>query len=293
MINDNIDDASNVLVHGCGGDATKLAQTEGANTEQMLDNELRSFTMDLIAENGDTKVRSFGLYRPAGEFETCDEDYLLYPEDDCAAEFKELTTSLSRWRGSRHACNADCEEKVLKNRSGQQKELQLAIDSIIAREGLEDLVNGPNNRRPAGGGPPRKEDDRRKRNGMGILLSSLKEKVYHCRCIDCQAERRAEGKPEPEESIEVRTVELPEEIPETIVIPRKKGRGRPRIFPRIEDLLNPSTSTNQQQQETQRQEVKYARPSSAAARDTIPGKRRPGETEEDDGDYDNAGHYHA
>ena len=41
----------------------------------------------------------------------------------------------------------------------------------------------------------KRETMRRARNKNGILLSSLKKKIYHCNCIDCQAKRMAEGKP--------------------------------------------------------------------------------------------------
>ena len=41
----------------------------------------------------------------------------------------------------------------------------------------------------------KRETMRRARSKNGILLSSLKKKIYHCNCIDCQAKRVAEGKP--------------------------------------------------------------------------------------------------
>ena len=41
----------------------------------------------------------------------------------------------------------------------------------------------------------KRENMRRARNKNGILLSSLKKKIYHCNCIDCQAKRVKEGKP--------------------------------------------------------------------------------------------------
>ena len=52
----------------------------------------------------------------------------------------------------------------------------------------------------------KKDIERSRRNKIGILVSSLRKKVYHCRCVDCQAKRRSEGKPEPEEPIEVRAM---------------------------------------------------------------------------------------
>ena len=36
---------------------------------------------------------------------------------------------------------------------------------------------------------------RRARTKNGILLSSIRKKIYHCNCIDCQAKRVKEGKP--------------------------------------------------------------------------------------------------
>ena len=41
----------------------------------------------------------------------------------------------------------------------------------------------------------KRENMRRARNKNGILLSSLKKKIYHCNCIDCQAKRVKDGKP--------------------------------------------------------------------------------------------------
>ena len=41
----------------------------------------------------------------------------------------------------------------------------------------------------------KREKMRRARNKNGILLSSLKKKIYHCNCIDCQAKRVKDGKP--------------------------------------------------------------------------------------------------
>ena len=35
----------------------------------------------------------------------------------------------------------------------------------------------------------KRESMRRARNKNGILLSSLKKKIYHCNCVDCQVER--------------------------------------------------------------------------------------------------------
>ena len=36
---------------------------------------------------------------------------------------------------------------------------------------------------------------RRARTKNGLLISSLRKKIYHCNCIDCQAKRISEGKP--------------------------------------------------------------------------------------------------
>lgn len=36
---------------------------------------------------------------------------------------------------------------------------------------------------------------RRARTKNGLLISSLKKKIYHCNCIDCQAKRKSQGKP--------------------------------------------------------------------------------------------------
>ena len=36
---------------------------------------------------------------------------------------------------------------------------------------------------------------RRARTKNGLLISSLRKKIYHCNCIDCQAKRKSQGKP--------------------------------------------------------------------------------------------------
>ena len=54
----------------------------------------------------------------------------------------------------------------------------------------------------------KRETLRRARNKNGILLSSLKKKIYHCNCVDCQAKRVAEGKPAYLEPIFVEEMDL-------------------------------------------------------------------------------------
>lgn len=94
----------------------------------------------------------------------------------------------------------------------------------------------------------KRESLRRARNKNGILLSSLKKKIYHCNCIDCQSDRIALGKPAYLEPIDVENLDLGE-LPDSIPMEKKKSRGRPRKYPRLDDVMryknsiaNPSTS---------------------------------------------------
>ncbi len=104
-----------------------------------------------------------------------------------------------------------------------------------------------------------------------IQMSSLRRKVYHCRCLKCQSERRELGQPEPEEAIEVREVQLPQDVAVEVPIPRRRGRGRPRKFPRLEDLPGGGlqgrmTSTTEREDEGEEEQ-------------TSPGDMRGGERE--------------
>ena len=82
----------------------------------------------------------------------------------------------------------------------------------------------------------KRETLRRARNKNGILLSSLKKKIYHCNCVDCQAKRVAEGKPAYLEPIFVEEMDLGD-LPDSIPMVKKKSRGRPRKYPRLDDVL--------------------------------------------------------
>ena len=82
----------------------------------------------------------------------------------------------------------------------------------------------------------KRETLRRARNKNGILLSSLKKKIYHCNCVDCQAKRVAEGKPAYLEPIFVEEMDLGD-LPDAIPMVKKKSRGRPRKYPRLDDVL--------------------------------------------------------
>ncbi|CAB4061290.1 unnamed protein product [Lepeophtheirus salmonis] len=68
----------------------------------------------------------------------------------------------------------------------------------------------------------RREAERKRRNRAGILLQ----------------ERKIKGVPEPSDSIEVKELNVPENIfpKEGIPILKKNGRGRPRKYPRVEDF---------------------------------------------------------
>jgi hypothetical protein len=116
-----------------------------------------------------------------------------------------------------------------------------AFAQNLARETLSAKERSGQPDSPAKPRPMTKKEERRearrRRNAMGLLETELTEKVYHCGCSDCQLERRATGAPEPPQGIEVRRLAVPEAI-RAIPLPVRRGRrGRPRIFPRLEDLL--------------------------------------------------------
>ena len=225
LLDKQVNDVANTLYYGCGGNVSELLRTEKITGVDYLQSEMESVVKLLTAHPTSGTALSFGLHR-AEEFRTTCDDYALSEVDDELNEqMRELTKSGERWRGSGHACSEVCVQRRKEREAAEEEEAERRREAA-ARATKQALP------------PAKKEDERRKRNSLGILLSSLQEKVYHCRCVDCQEERRAEGKPEPEVSIEVKELEMPE-VPEDvrIVIPRTKKRGRPRIFPRLEDLL--------------------------------------------------------
>ena len=229
LLDAQVNDVANTVYYGCGGKASELSRADTKTATDYLQIETEAI-LDLFTAaptSGSTMTLSFGLHR-SDEFKTTGDDYALNAADEELDEqMRELTNSGERWRGTRHACSEVCAQK--------RREREAAEEEAEAEaEKRPPAVAAAKQPSP----PAKKEDERRKRNSLGILLSSLREKVYHCRCVDCQEERRAEGKPEPEVSIEVKELEMPD-VPEDvqIVIPRTKKRGRPRIFPRLEDLL--------------------------------------------------------
>ena len=233
LVDEAVIDVTNQVNHGCGG---QLEQLNGAayheSTESLLKKELAEFMaeiMDTLPEK-ETPL-SFGLFRPLKNRTVTDSDYYVN-EGTNEIESQPQINCKGNNSNTADAANAIAPG----NKSSQEGKIEKTSPSING-----DLQQG----KKALSAKPvyitakkRREADRRKRNSAGLLLSSLKRKVYHCRCIDCQAERRAEGKPEPSTSIELRDVELPTEIPKDISIPRVRGRGRPRIFPRVEDLFS-------------------------------------------------------
>jgi hypothetical protein len=130
---------------------------------------------------------------------------------------------------------------------------------------------------------PRKEDNRRKRNDLGLLLSSLQERVYHCCCVDCKAERAAEGKPEPASGIEIRPVSLPQGVP-VVPAPVVRKRGRPRIYPRLEDFVDGQSVADVPSVEKSAQEVAVNISSVAFAEvNEAPPKRKRGRPRKSEG----------
>ena len=222
IVDGQVNDIANIVYYGCGGDVSQLASIANKTSDNYLQLEMRSIMAYLVPESATVGTTiSFGLHR-SDEFKTINDDYTLNDADEELDEqMRELTNSGERWRGSRHMCNEICLQK-----RRERGEAAAAAEKKLLPS------------KQASSHQTKKEDERRKRNSLGILLSSLQKKVYHCRCVDCQEQRRVEGKPEPEVSIEVKEVEIPD-VPEDvqIVIPRTKKRGRPRIFPRLEDLF--------------------------------------------------------
>ncbi len=239
LLGDAVVDVSSLVVHGCGGDPARLAScppdTSGGELLRKALGELAAeFASDLPEAGGRVPEKTFGLHR-SSDLVCRDEDFLLPPPlfssdrgggGGGQAILLELSRVNSRWKGCRHDCTPRCQETL-------EKRLSDDIDEMMADEEEATTAETEEERRRR-----LRNEERRKRNSMGLLVSSLQEKVYHCRCVECQAERRAKGEPEPEEAIEVREVELPnlEDLKE-IPIPRKRGRGRPRKFPRLEDVL--------------------------------------------------------
>ena len=224
LLDKQVNDVANTLHYGCGGNVSELPRTEKKTAVDYLQSEMENVVKLLTTSPTSATVLSFGLHRAEEFTTTCDDYALSEVDDELNEQMRELTMSGERWRGSRHACSDVCVQRRKEREAAEEKEAERR--EAVARAVKQALP------------PAKKEDERRKRNSLGILLSSLREKVYHCRCIDCQEQRRVEGKPEPEVSIEVKELEMPD-VPEDvrIVIPRTKKRGRPRIFPRLEDLL--------------------------------------------------------
>ena len=73
---------------------------------------------------------------------------------------------------------------------------------------ITDPTAKPNKKKRLSPAMQKRETLRRARNKNGILLSSLKKKIYHCNCVDCQAKRVAEGKPAYLEPIFVEEMDL-------------------------------------------------------------------------------------
>lgn len=214
MIDSNVNDVTNLVVHACAGSPAFLPECREASGAEVLQNELEDFVNDIkFASDSDHKLEpSFGLLRNT-DLKTTDEDYLLSFKGPDQA-LSELNRVPFRWRGTNHLCSKECDKAVQRLASTSS---EAASDSLEASPGLASMEEQQQRQQPELPVPKAKrlKSDRRKRNALGLLLSSLEERVYHCRCIDCQAERKAEGKPEPEMAIEVRQLQLPE-LPETV-----------------------------------------------------------------------------
>ncbi|TRY71963.1 hypothetical protein TCAL_01142, partial [Tigriopus californicus] len=213
LMEEFINDLASLAVHGCENDLSQVSNTMVVG-EDLLQTELSDFLREVGVPAGDTSQglhRNFrGLFSRHGT-----EGSSLASAVNYRLSTEGRPCPPQPTHNPNHVCTTRCKETIRK-----QKDLAVQIN-------LESQANGKKARL----------DERRKRNELGLLLSSLREKVYHCRCTDCQAERAAKGEPEPSDPIELRPLELPGELDANqIPIPKKKGRGRPRLYPRIEDL---------------------------------------------------------
>ena len=170
-------------------------------------------------------------------------DHLMTSQDyvvDAGSEKFRESTRNRRWMGSSHQCGPNCQGqtvsqigdatnnplykmKLLRRRIKRMKEKKMSLQSPP--------IIKPNKKRAK---------DRSKRNEMGLLVSSLERKIYHCMCLDCKSKRKCEGVHEPLEPIEIHHIHI---TPQNLSQPEQTGvRGRPRMYPRIKDLNgNPET----------------------------------------------------
>ncbi len=252
-------DLAGVVTHGpCQGDLSRLklsSEVEETSSETLLQSELRNLSEEFSSAGG-SYVESFGLRRD-NTFVTTDSDFALPPEHPFEGPFGH--TTIVKRKASRHQCSEMCMRPLVEEEREREKqeEHMNEVTAEILEEVLDDvdfskLVNETGVERRA----RRRNEERRKRNGQGILLSSLKKKVYHCRCVDCQAERRAKGEPEPTEAIEVTEVSLPAELMGAIPVVKKRGRGRPRIYPRLADLALVEKQENEEKKVAKMEENK-------------------------------------
>ena len=239
LLDESVSDVSNQVIHGCSGQLSLLKTAPPAETgSTLLADELADLCTEFIVTlpERDTPV-SFGLYRPLESRMVSDEDYLIQNQTE------DSNGNPARWRGSQHLCTSECEmaveNKMIVNNVRRPDKIKSKITTTAKPKQQKHQTSFVTAKK-------RREEERRKRNSAGLLLSSLKRKVYHCRCVDCQAERRAQGMPEPSTSIELKDVELPPQRGR-ITIPKPKGRGRPRIYPRVEDLWIANAEQNDTQ----------------------------------------------
>ena len=241
MMNSSLHEMTTYINHVCEGDVSRLQYVDmksQPSASRMLQDELEDAASDFVFALPDKNLsKSFGLYR-GGAFTAPgvqDEDFAV---DRDKAKW--------RFKGSRHECSNEC--KVKADEALRVNEMSKKADQDYDEGELEDEEEF---HKPTPMMTPASSSTSKKRNSLGILLSSLKEKVYHCRCVDCQNERKAEGKPEPVEPIEIREIPLPDSLTK-IHLPKKAGPGRPRKYPTVEDVFN---MTKQQQQQLQQQKV--------------------------------------
>lgn len=152
---------------------------------------------------------------------------------------KENTTTLLNQELSKLVCDLVSELPAAENTPnyvGQYNLVSKNPGQEPASPIITDPTTKPNKKKRLSPAMQKRETLRRARNKNGILLSSLKKKIYHCNCVDCQAKRVAEGKPAYLEPIFVEEMDLGD-LPDSIPMVKKKSRGRPRKYPRLDDVL--------------------------------------------------------
>jgi hypothetical protein len=240
LIRDASLDVANLVKHKCNGNLGLIGgllegQESNTTTSSLLNKELTKLVKEIVQDlpvEGRVPPTFGGLYR-SKQYDPSD-------PNNTAERYQHSVSKASQWLNTSYIVQ---EQQTTISSDG----LIPAAAVIIKKEPKKQVQPKKKKMSPA---MQKRETQRRARNKMGILMSSLKKKIYHCNCIDCQAKRVAEGKPAYLEPIDVEEVDLGfSELPDSIPMPRKKTRGRPRKYPRLDDVLRYKNSLVQQEQQ--------------------------------------------